>query len=725
MPKSYPSPQLRAPKSERAAPAAARVHPAWLCAAAWLVAETLLLAIRPGYPFTQLDLLDTWFYASFQWDLPRQMQEFGGSYYAARVSLYLPGTLLHAWLPATAAVIASKLLFSAGTTFAWAFVCHRAAGARAAFLVSALGPLVPWFVIIRHNDYMDLGVVLYGSLTAAAVVGAASGRRAAAWRVAAGASFAAMLVANLSAIASVGLGLVAFYFFAVAESWRARLRSGVQVALGSAATLTVCGGASWLAGGPAWVLGPQITALLHIGALSKNPWAPENWSWLPTAAWLVLPAAALLWAALAWRDARVRSEARWRLFRALSGAHAVAGLGALALEWRGTGVLYHWFYATFHIALGAPLLVLCAHASARGGSLRSAAAWIGLFAFLILAGDVGARMTAAHAWLRLPFTAGALGAVAALLGVLVLGLARTPRPAWRDGVLVLVLLGSVPTGFNHATAYDGLRERYLLVHASFHELHRRFATNSYRLWVDDAQRSVGRALAGAKLHDFRLLTARYFPELEEDRSTELPVIVPTPPGAAPAYLHAAQTRHADLEISALEVLPVRTADGLGLDLLCLSLRQKHLDPENPPGGSPAPALLFEARSAAGDFASKLSLIHYGPGIATALSGESGAVRFRRTDLRDHFASAFVELPGGAARRIVLVVETAAGAAGICAVQSENYATLGAIHLAEGGRFLRQIKVPADARALRVTFQSTTDASVPLPRHIAVFLLPER
>lgn len=706
-----------------AAPLArARVGPAALCVATWCIAELLLLAFRPGYPFTQLDLLDTWFYASFQWDLPRQMQEFGGSYYAARVSLYLPGTLLHAWLSADIAAIAYKLLFSAGTTLAWAFICHRAAGVRAAFVISAFGPLVPWFVIIRHNDYMDLGVVLYGSLAAAALVGAAGGRQPAAWRFAAGAAFAAMLVANLSAVASVGFGLVAFYFFAASESWPDRLRSGAQAALGGAAMLALCGVASWLAGGPAWVLGPQIAALLHIGALAKNPWAPEDWSWLPTASWLVIPAAALVWGGLSLRDARVRSEPRFRLFRALLGAHAVACAGALVIELRGTGVLYHWFYAAFHFALGVPLLVLCAHATERVASIRAAAAWAGVFALLLVAGSVGAWMTAAHAWLRLPLTGGLLGAAAALLGVLTLGLIRAPRAS--DGVLVLVLLGSVPAGFNHATAYDGLRERYLLVHDAFAELNRRFPADSYRLWVDDTQRSFGRALAGAKLHDFRLLTERFFPELEPDRLTDLPVIVPTPPGAAASYLAAAQARHPELQFSQLGVVPVRTASGLGTDLLCVSVRQKILDPENPPAGTPALVPLFDAQSEAGDYAGKMAYIHYGAGAATALTGEFGAVRFRRTDVRDHFASSFIALPPGHGRQVVLVVEAAQNTAGICTIQTENYATLGDIHLKNGGRLLRRIKIPDEAGSLRVMFQSTTDASVPLPRRIAVFLLPQ-
>ena len=46
-----------------------RRYPAGILAAAWLGCTLLLLTFRPGYLFPPVDLIDSWVYTGYQWNL--------------------------------------------------------------------------------------------------------------------------------------------------------------------------------------------------------------------------------------------------------------------------------------------------------------------------------------------------------------------------------------------------------------------------------------------------------------------------------------------------------------------------------------------------------------------------------------------------------------------------------------------------------------------------------
>lgn len=691
-----------------------------LCVAAWAGVEAALLAFRPGYPFTMVGFLDTWFYASFQWDLPRQMEEFGNTYYSARMSLFLPGTLLHALFPPALAAIAYKLIFSAGTAWAWALMAYRQAGPRAAVLAAAVGPVLPWCITARHNDYMDLGILFYGSLTAGCIVAAVDSPRARAWRIALGFAFGSMLIANLSAAASVGLGLVVFYFVQHTETWRQRFRSGVEVTLGLALSLVLFGAASWIVGGPAWVMGPQIEALLQIGGLAQNPWAPTDWAWLQIATWLVLPVAALVWGLASLRDAEVRRSPECRTLRALLAGHAVAMAGALALEVKGMGVLYHWFYALFHFVLGVPLLIMAVSADYRTRTASTALLWGALLAALLLGGHVAIRLADLQTFLGIKVATGALSVILALIA-LAIGICLPRRLVLaRESALAVLVICSVPIWFNPVD--ERLRDRYLLVHEAFHKLNELFATNRFRLWIDGDFFHDGRSVSSSKLYGFRLLTEKNFPEVERQRTTDLPLIVPTQPGAAAARFAAVQAAHPDAEFSVPTVHQIRQPSGLGLDLLVFTMRKRTLDPEAPnaPGGPFHPLLDWRSENGRA-YGDRLAAMIYKPGAEPAVRDEGDHPSFKRSSADDHLATPFVPLPPGKGREAFVVLELAAPADGVFVLQTDKYRNLGLFTLGQSGRLIQRFSIDDDALSVRIYFQSLTDARIPLPRRVALFV----
>lgn len=692
------------------------------CAALWAAVEVMLLAFRPGYPFTLIGLLDTWFYTSFQWDLPRQMEEFGNTYYSARMSLFLPGTLLHALLPPAAATIAYKLLFSAGTTWAWAFLALRAAGPRAALLTAAVGPLLPWFIVARHNDYMDIGVLLYGSLAAGFIAGAVGARRPVLWRIAAGFSFGSMLIANLSAAASLGLGLIVFYFVQHRESWARRIRSGVEIALGAGLATLLFGLASRLAGGPSWVLGPQIEALLQIGGMAKNPWAPENSSWLLIATWLVVPVSALGFGLQLLLSPDIRRESRFRTLRALLAGHTVALGGALLMELKGMGVLYHWFYVLFHFALGAPLLFASICVAGSATAAHRALLGVPLLAAILVGGDISMWLAGLQPRLGITTALGTLSTVSAIV-VLLVGL-MLPRRflGAREVILALLVLCSTPTFFNNVPPDERLRDRYLLVHQTFHEINQLFGTNRYRIWIDGDFFDDGRAVSSSKLYGFRLLTEKRFPEVERERSTDLPLIVPTRPGAAAARFAVAKAAHPNAKFSEPTIHEIRSPSGLGLDLLVFTMREQTIDPEAP-GAHPGPFhLLMDWKNDGGSsYASRLAAMIYKPTAEPAVQDGSTHPTFKRTTSDDHLATPFLPLPAGKNRDAFVVLELAEPAEGVFVLQTESYQNLGLFTLGKSGRVIQRFSLSDQTQSVRIYFQSLTEQRIALPHRVALFV----
>lgn len=678
----------------------------------WAAGELLLLTLRSGYPFPALQLIDTWIYASFQWDLPGRMAEFGHTYYASRIPLFLPGAFLHALLPPVAANIAYKLLFSGLTTLALGFIALRFGGLRSSIVAAALATLTPWLVLIHHNDYMDIGVVLYASATLACMVGARDSVRPASWLFGAGFCFGAMTVTNLSSAIVPGTGLVAYY---VAFAWGGLRRNWRVIGAGAAggiAALAFFGAVSRLMGGSFWVMGSQIAALFQIGTMEQNPWAATGWRWLLSATWLLPPLAALFagWHALAVRHAD-------RALRALVIGHTVSLAAALAVEIHGTGVLFHWWYAVFQYPFSILILALCA-GETRRTPLRATLLPLAALALIVVLANWPAWTSALHTALWLPFTNNTLALVAALATMLALTLRRSDRlfAGARIWAMVFVVLCSTPAGFHSPEVIDRLRERYLVVHAACAIIRAEFAPGSFRFWLGEDESTV-RAVAAAHLFDYRLLTRTPFPGGDPDRVrlTEHTLIIPTTIGRGAERLALARSLLADFEMSDARIIPVPGGKGVGLDLVTFSLRERWTEPTTPP--------LLDLQHASG-YLEQLEKMIYAPRLddvpATESRGELPL--FRRTTARDHLATRFLALPTATAegRTVQVIIEGNAGGRGSCVVQSSDFRDLVTIPLGTAGTAYRRVPISGDTRAVRLYFISASDEPLSLPRRVRIF-----
>ncbi|MBI2513670.1 MAG: hypothetical protein HYV96_17020 [Opitutae bacterium] len=693
-----------------------------LCATVWLAAELLLLLFRPGYPFTMRGALDSWIYAGFQWDIRGQMREFGQTYYASRVALFLPGAILHAMLPVTAATVAYKLLFSAGTTAAWAFVARRIVGWRAALFASGVGPLIPVFIFTRHNDYMDLGVVLYGSLALACVVGVWRSPRPRLWRMALGASGAAMIDSNLSSALIVGPGIGVVYFLLVPERLTGRVVALTDCIAGAALTLGLLSAASAWAGGPPWVLGTQIKALFWIGGLNQNPWAPNGWAWLLAAVWLLLPFAALAWGAVVVHTLPAPDRLASPL-RALTVGHAVSlGLATL-LEWRGMGVLFHWFYAVFQLPLTIPVLIVCA--TTRSPARIDATVFAGLAVLAAPIASINLSPQFGHLCrlLHWPGSPNNFSLVLGLVTLLAILVTAPRRRAGHEGeaLAIALVLCTVPWGFHTTEPQHRLADRQVLAHDAFQFLNTHFAPDSYRLWLDAAQPD-GRALSSTKLYGYRLLTARPFPERGPDETTGRTVIVPTLLGGGERILAIVRQRWPRANAHGARILSLHGPSGLGFDFVCFSLVEPVPDPEAP-DAMPATRLIHLRHRRGDSYASHLQQSIYGSSSNT-LEFAAAAPQFTRTTSGDHLATDFIALPpcaGPAApRELTLVIVTDHSAEAFCVVQTDGYRDAVRVPLNFAGRKFFPVKLPAESRSLRVYFGSEVDAPVALPIEVNVY-----
>ena len=136
----------------------------------WALGNIALLVFRPSYPFPPSHFVDTWFYTAFQWDLAGMSQEFGGTYYGARVSWIYPGALLHAFFTPVVANLILKLGCSALLASTIALFGWRAAGLWSAAIGVGLAVFSPQIITALHGDYTDTPVMVYGLLCVSAIL---------------------------------------------------------------------------------------------------------------------------------------------------------------------------------------------------------------------------------------------------------------------------------------------------------------------------------------------------------------------------------------------------------------------------------------------------------------------------------------------------------------------------------------------------------------------------
>lgn len=102
----------------------------------WAVCTILLFLLRPGYTFPPFDVIDSWVYTGYQWNLRGHIADFGYVYYGSRLTLILPGAFLHSVLPPLAANVCYKLIESALLAAAFGRIALASRSLPAALLVT-------------------------------------------------------------------------------------------------------------------------------------------------------------------------------------------------------------------------------------------------------------------------------------------------------------------------------------------------------------------------------------------------------------------------------------------------------------------------------------------------------------------------------------------------------------------------------------------------------------
>jgi len=702
----------------------------------WAVGSLALLLFRPGYGFPPFELLDSWIYTSYQWDLKSQIADFGPTYYGSRLSWILPGALLHSLLPPVAAQICFKLIFSALFAVGCGAIVHRAAGLPTTLLAVTVSLFAPQFIGALHADYTDTPVIVYAALALACITAARNSRHWVAWIFLGGCCFAGMTVANLSSLGTPGLGIAVFHLLWLRWGFKRQLACVGLYLLAATTVFLVIAGFHVRLGGPFYFLKPQVDMMLYFHGLKTNPWTAANWLWLHGATWLVMPVCTLLWGARCSvaKPAAGGGEIR-RLIQALTAGLLVSLAWALMLEIKGVGVLVYYYYASFHLCFALPLLAaLC---WAKTDPAQKSPAWTGLLPLaLILFSFAGkpllgwTSLVPLHKLVRTPESMPLLGAGLLLFLGLLAAVGVLPgiiRRFFRPEIMVLGLIAcSTSTRFHGHEISDRLRERYVLVHTAYRTLARELPRGSYIFWINADERN-GVSLGSTKLWGYRMLTMLPFPELEPTRFTDRTVVVPCAPNRGAAALAAATKVLADLRIDLINprVFSVPGEAGLGFDLACFSMRKQPFDPANPPSGM-KPAVMLMAFLAGGNspYTSTIGWLRHDPSKGDMLDLSRGYPLFTPTDHRDHMATQYhASIQPGRERHLSVVTIMPAAGDVVCTVQDENFRHILRVTLTKAGREVHSATLPPESTKLRVVFECLQAPATPLPTEIQIYEVP--
>lgn len=707
-----------------------------ILAAVWVFSTLLFFLCRPGYTFPLVNnWIDNWVYIGYQWDFRGQMAEFGPTYYGARLSAILPAAGMHECLPPGLANIAVKLLFSALLATGCATVAFRIGGFHAGFLAVVLSVACPQVVEMWHNGYVDGYLVVYAILTLACIVAASHSRWWAAWIFVAGSAFTAMVVANLSAVMAPGLGLAVFALCWL--RWKPmRLAAGAGVFLaGAGALFLVFGGLNVHFGGAFNFIKPQIDAARALSALPRNPWAPTDWEWVTRATWLVLPLGALVWGVgrLWFRPPLELSVPVHQAIRALTLGLLTSLVMVFLFGLRGgMGLLASSFAASFQLCLALPLLaLLCASfRQSPPPSLRWLALTLGAL-LLVSLGNVS--VVTAHLPLHGHPDRVRVLSVAAFTGACaIVAACRFGSGKWwhkylrPEVVLVALVIGSTSSTYPYPAAQ--LRESYVSVHSAFQKISNSFVPGSYRLWEHPGQRD-SRSLASTRLWGYRLFTQKPFPQFDTDSLANLAdrtVIITAPRGSGHQTLAEAKSALARFaNVTSEQIIEVPGDVGTGFDLVTLSLGEKPVGPEV--HGSQQlmgrPLLDLNSSSSVPYFETLAKNLYGSAGmVQSALTTAAGVTRFKRTDQRDHLATAFImlTLPPDVSRQLTIIISMPCDSQTLLVVQDEVYQYLKQIPLSKAGQHTYAVNLPPTSQRIRIFFAGLTDTATALPEHVTIY-----
>lgn len=700
----------------------------------WVAGHTLLFAFRHGYLFPPFDQVDTWYYTAFQWNWSRMISEFGATYYGARVSALFVGVMFHNIFGPEVANILTKLFFSGGLALALGWMGNRFGGRLAGIMGVSLAVFSPQVIIALHGDYTDTAVLVYASLSVAAITQAGLSSTPMRWIFLAGMSFTLMTIANLGAVANIGLA-VAFFHLA----WLDRslpFHGKCLLVYGSAAVLVggALHGLNYYLGADWDLISPQWRLVMKLNNLgTDNPWYVEGWQWMVRATWLVIPVSALIWGCYRAYFRPLQASQNQRLLRCLTSSLGFAWLVGLILELRGSQVIGLFYYASSMLALALPLLLLLLgsgdHRKIR--TMVTSLAGFALLAFLVLVPDPLVYLHSAK-WLK--ELAGASEAVlwlgwAILLAIFCGGTLMTRGTLLNSpifGILIVsgVVYLSLPRTHRHFSYADRLKERYQLIHETSRFVDENFEPDHYRFWIDSGF-SDSATLAASRLWGYRLWTNRSFPEIDAVSLSHRTILVPRPPGDAALALQQMATalERIGLEPTNTKVHHIQSGNGIGFNLIQFTPIVAQYDPTRPKLHGPTPIMIagFEY-SGEHSYTRSLGIFAHNGGPARIENSAQAPVFHRGTPI-DYAFTNFRPLPANSSqRRLGLVIYMNTPGDLTLTVEDDFNRQFEVWDMQGPGRHYRIIQVPNDASFYRLRLYSKQAEQTALPNNINIYYM---
>ncbi|HMF11012.1 MAG TPA: glycosyltransferase family 39 protein, partial [Gemmataceae bacterium] len=380
---------------------------------------------------------------------PAYLATFRGYYYSARLSVILPGYVLHSVLPHLTANLVLHLGLYWISLFAFYLIARRLFGTLPAFLAALCLGANPFFLFSEGQNYVDGFGIAYFLLAA---LGATFGKELPRPRTVlflSGLCAGAMVTANLFYAIYLPF-LVAWYLWVGRRPHRDRV-PGDLAALMAGGIASVVGFAvySKASGGSLIYLLSSVDFARGFTASGTNPFKSPAWLWLPDAVWVTFPLIVFLGSLALLSKKRSRAPLKRKQARPPepSDARTVQGLyAAFALLMLGLQispylpVLQFHFYTSLLLPLAgvalAGQLAFLLPAKAEGSTLRVV--------------TLAAAFATATALIRLPRAPGlphglAVGAsLLAGLGLVVVLVrqARGPRVAAFAALVVLMSDGA-------------------------------------------------------------------------------------------------------------------------------------------------------------------------------------------------------------------------------------------------------------------------------------------
>jgi len=294
---------------------------------------------------------DPWIYYGYFLNAPSYLATFRPYYYSARLSVILPGFLVHSLLPSITANVILHLILTGTALLCLYGVARSLFGSKPALLAAICVGADPFFLFSVGQNYVDGFGITYFLLSLLGVTLAMRSRRSLPLLFLAGVAAAALVTANLF-YAIYAPFLLAWYFFLRPRPYEASVRTDLAVtASGAGVAFAAFAFISKSSGGSLLYLLSSSKFVGQIAAQGSNPFRIPMPAWLTDAVWLAFPFIVFLTALIVLlRTRSLRDGKPLRAIRAVQIFFTVFALSMLGLQLSPyVAVLQYDFYASLMI----------------------------------------------------------------------------------------------------------------------------------------------------------------------------------------------------------------------------------------------------------------------------------------------------------------------------------------------------------------------------------------